>query len=117
MSNEDDNYYNARICANSASSSSSTRESDTVSRRERNRQQDEGRRRLNRQRRALMYAGIPVIHEIATKGEVQRGGSVVGRRYTHRERRSRRQMIMNDYFVAEPKFPPHKFRRRYRMQR
>ena len=116
MSNEDDRYYNARIWASSSSSSSSTGNEDDV-RSERNRVKDEARRRMGRQRRALLLGVVPVANQVFTEGDVQRGGSVEGRKYTYMERGSRRDMIMNDYFIEQPKFAPYKFRRRYRMQR
>jgi hypothetical protein len=119
MANNDAINYNARLWAyaSSSSSSSSSNGTEDDERLERNRLEDEAILRRSRQRRASMVGCIRMAHEIFSEGDVQRGGSVMGRRYMHRERSSRKELIMRDYFVEQPKFEPHKFRRRYRMQR
>ncbi|XP_028094128.1 uncharacterized protein LOC114294200 [Camellia sinensis] len=45
------------------------------------------------------------------------GGSVVGHRYIHRDRRQGHDRLFADYFAANPMYSPIIFRRRFRMRR
>ncbi|KAE8772691.1 Cell division cycle 5-like protein [Hordeum vulgare] len=47
----------------------------------------------------------------------RRRGSTVGRLCIHRNRHLENEMLMQDYFAENPTYPPHLFRRRYRMRR
>nr|XP_051211047.1 uncharacterized protein LOC127328494 [Lolium perenne] len=44
-------------------------------------------------------------------------GSVMGRNHTQRNRLLSHEQLMGDYFAEVPTYPPHLFRRRYRMWR
>lgn len=45
------------------------------------------------------------------------GGSVVGHRYIHRNRRQGHDRLFGDYFATNPVYSPTVFRRRFRMRR
>ncbi|KAH7842986.1 hypothetical protein Vadar_011343 [Vaccinium darrowii] len=45
------------------------------------------------------------------------GGSSIGRQHIPRNRVGDNEQLMRDYFAEDPLFPPHKFRRRSRMNR
>jgi hypothetical protein len=47
----------------------------------------------------------------------RRRGSVVGRNHIQRNRLLGHEQLMEDYFAEVPTYPPHLFRRRYRMRR
>ena len=47
----------------------------------------------------------------------QRRGSVMGRNYIQRNRLLGHEQLWDDYFAEVPTYPPHLFRRRYRMRR
>ena len=47
----------------------------------------------------------------------RRRGSTVGRLCIPRNRYLGNEMLMQDYFLENPTYPPHLFRRRYRMRR
>jgi hypothetical protein len=47
----------------------------------------------------------------------RRRGSVFGRNHIQRNRLLGHEQLMEDYFAEVPTYPPHLFRRRYRMRR
>jgi hypothetical protein len=47
----------------------------------------------------------------------RRRGSVVGRNHIQWNRLLSHEQLMEDYFAEVPTYPPHLFRRRYRMRR
>ena len=55
--------------------------------------------------------------ELADRQKKLRGGSKAGRLCIPRNRKLGNDLLMRDYFAEVPTYPPHLFRRRYRMRR
>ena len=57
------------------------------------------------------------VKEHEDENQKRRQGSTVGRLCIPRNRHLGNEMLMQDYFADNPTYPPHLFRRRYRMRR
>src|SRR3954471_8965555 len=57
------------------------------------------------------------VKEHEDENRKRRRGSTVGRLCILRNRHLGNEMLMQDYFAENPTYPPHLFRRRYRMRR
>ena len=55
--------------------------------------------------------------ELTDRQKKRRRGSKVGRLCIPRNHKLGNDMLMRDYFAEVPTYPPHLFRRRYRMRR
>jgi hypothetical protein len=60
---------------------------------------------------------LVAVKELADRQKKVRGGSKVGRLCIPRNRKLGNDLLMRDYFAEVPTYPPHLFRRRYRMRR
>ena len=67
-------------------------------------------------RQQTLVMALPV-KEHEDENRKRRRGSTVGRLCTPRDRHLGNEMLMQDYFAENPTYPPHLFRRRYRMRR
>ena len=67
--------------------------------------------------RQQMVVMVLAVHELEERKKKKRRGSTVSRLCIPRNRILGNEMLMRDYFYESPTYPPHLFRRRYRMRR
>ena len=64
-----------------------------------------------------MVVEVLAMKDLEGRKKKKRRGSTAGRLYIPRNRFFGNELLMRDYFMEIPTYPPHIFRRKYRMRR